>query len=401
MDKKSILIFGVGALQKSIIERCKLKGLFTIGIDPNENAVCKDIVDAFEIVEGNDYEGTLSVAEKYKISGIITAATDKPLVMMARIAVSLNLPFYSINTAELSSDKLLMKQKFEEADIPCAKGRLIEHSEDLTKISIDYPVIIKPRDNSGSRGVIFCKSAADLDNAVKEAFQFSKKDTVLVEEYINGKEYSIESLHYAGKAYVIQYTEKLTTEFPYNVELGHIQPADLSEEIKQEIKILISKISKILQFDNCASHTELKIINNNIKIIETSPRLGGDFISSTLVPLSTGINMEDILIDISSGSKLEDEFFIHKFSKCSEIVFFEFQEGKIIDIYDIDALKQIDNVISYSFDLRIGDNVNKITNSSNRYGYFICNATNKQNLINVIEKCKSTIHNTIKIEQIK
>ena len=85
MDKKAIMIFGVGELQESIIKRAKAMGLFVVGIDPCVDACCRDAVDAFEVVGGQDYEGTLAVARKYNISAVVTAATDKPLVMMARV----------------------------------------------------------------------------------------------------------------------------------------------------------------------------------------------------------------------------------------------------------------------------------------------------------------------------
>ena len=97
MNKKSILIFGVGVLQESLIKRCKAKGLYTVGIDPNSDAQCKNLTDVFEVVAGNDFASTLAIAKKYEICGIVTAATDKPLVMMARIAKELNLPFFSFN----------------------------------------------------------------------------------------------------------------------------------------------------------------------------------------------------------------------------------------------------------------------------------------------------------------
>jgi carbamoyl-phosphate synthase large subunit len=219
MDKKTILIFGVGDLQKSIIERCKAKNLFVVGIDPMAEATCRELVDAFEIVGGQDFDKTVEVAERYQVKGIITAATDKPLVMMARVAEKLNLPFFSVETAEWSTDKLLMKQKFHEAGIPCANGFLLNSVDELATLNVDYPVIVKPRDNSGSRGVIYCTGFNEVELAVQEALQYTKKGNVLVEEFIDGKEYSIESLHVAGNTHVIQYTEKITTPRPYNVEL--------------------------------------------------------------------------------------------------------------------------------------------------------------------------------------
>ena len=194
MDKKAIMVFGVGELQKSIIKRAKIKGLYVVGIDPCKDAFCKDEVDAFEIVGGQDFEGTLDVAKKYNISAIVTAATDKPLVMMARIAKELGLPFYSVETAQWSTDKYQMKERFLVGGVPCAKGRLIKSVEEAKDFI--FPVIVKPRDNSGSRGVRLCRTKEELQSCMDEALEYSHLDSVLVEEFIEGQEYSIESLHY-------------------------------------------------------------------------------------------------------------------------------------------------------------------------------------------------------------
>jgi len=397
MDKEAILIFGVGPLQKSIIERCKLKGLFTVGIDPSANATCRDLVDAFEIVGGQDFEKTIEVAERHQIKGIITAATDKPLVMMARVAEKLQLPFFSVETAEWSTDKLLMKQKFQEAEIPCAKGFLLTNLSELGDIEIDYPVIVKPRDNSGSRGVISCKNANEVEIAVQEALQYTRKGNVLIEEFIEGKEYSIESLHYDGNTHVIQFTEKITTAFPYNVELGHIQPADVTPDQQVEILELISKIAKTLDFSNCASHTEIKINSKEIYVIETSPRLGGDFISSTLVPLSTGINMEDILIDIATNHSLQKNCFDAKLKKSSGIKYLELPEGIISTINGFETLNNMSGLQQWYFSLNPGDRVNKITSSLNRYGYGVFQAETREHLLSGFTHFKRYCKEIIKI----
>ena len=387
--KDSILVFGVGELQKSIIERCKKKKLFVVGIDPMAEAMCRNLVDAFEIVNGQDFEKTIEVAERYNVKGIVTAATDKPLVMMARVAEKLQLPFFSIETAEWSTDKLMMKQKFQESGIPCANGFILNSVDELTELKVDYPVIVKPRDNSGSRGVIYCNNLKEVEIAVKEALQYTKKGNVLIEEYIEGKEYSIESLHYAGKTHVIQYTEKITTPLPYNVELGHIQPADISDREKIEINSIISRIAASLGFMNCASHTELKINQKGIFVIETSPRLGGDFISSTLVPLSTGINMEDILIDISTNQPLQQDWVIPIFNKISGIKYFELPDGVIYEIKGLENLDNIPGIQHWHFVLKPGERVNKITSSLERYGYAIFQTNSKQELANSFREVES------------
>ena len=397
MDKKSILIFGVGELQRSIIRRAKLMGLFTIGIDPCADAVCKEEVDAFEIVGGQDYEGTCAVVEKYGVNAIVTAATDKPLVMMARVAEKYGFPFFSVDTAQWSTDKYQMKQRFKKGGVPCARGRLIAKADEADDLY--YPLIVKPRDNSGSRGVKLCRNKEELQEAMQEALQYSHLDTVLVEEYIEGQEYSIEGLHYDGKSELIQFTEKTTTEFPYNVELEHKQPANLTEEQKNDIRELVSKIAKCMHFEKCPSHTELKINERGVFIIETSPRLGGDYITSMLVPLSTGINMEDQLLNIALGKKVDTQ--TGRMEKAAGVCFFCLPEG-IVKTIDprIREISSWSGVHSFELKLHKGDRVNQITSSLNRYGEFIIKDNTYKEINSQMEIYSSKINELITIESL-
>lgn len=390
MDKKSILIFGVGELQKSIIQRAKLMGLYTIGIDPCADAVCKDEVDVFEVVGGQDYESTLAVARKYNIAAVVTAATDKPLVMMARVAKELGLRFYSEETAIWSTDKYQMKQRFIENSIPCARGKVIRNADEAK--NLDFPLILKPRDNSGSRGVILCRDIEELATAMNETLQHTRMDSVLVEEFIEGPEYSIESLHYDGKNEVIQFTEKRTTPFPYNVELGHVQPADITEEQKPKIRKIIAQIGQALKFENCPSHTELKINERGIYVIETSPRLGGDYITSTLTPLSTGVNIEDQLLHIALGEQVNC---IPQYTQYSGVRFFSFDADSIITaVPNRDFVLGWPHVIDYSFKLSANEHVNQITSSLNRYGHIILQAGNRKSIDEAFDKYEKIIKDT-------
>lgn len=394
MDKKSILVFGVGELQQSIILRAKAMGLFVVGIDPCPDAACRKDVDAFEVVGGQDYEGTIEVAHKYAISAVVTAATDKPLVMMAKVAKALGLPFFTEETAIWSTDKFQMKHRFMEGGVPCAQGRLIRCSDEAKDMS--FPVICKPRDNSGSRGVKMCKNIVELQECINEAIQFSRLDSVLIEEFIDGQEYSVESLHYDGKSQVIQFTEKTTTEFPYNVELGHKQPACLSEKYKEHIKEIIHKIAVCMNFENCPSHTELKINERGIFVIETSPRLGGDYITSTLTPLSTGINIEDQLLHISLGEPVDAV--TGRVDKASAVCFFSFPEGVVESVSpDFYKITSWPGVYDCHLKLKTGDSVGKITSSLNRYGQFIVSATDYNELERLFLDYKKRVDSLISI----
>lgn len=397
MNKKSVLIFGVGPLQLSIIERAKRMGLYTVGIDPMTDATCRDAVDAFEVVGGQDFEGTCTVVEKYGINAIVTAATDKPLVMMARIAEKYGFPFYSVETAQWSTDKFQMKHRFELGGVPHAKGRLISKIEETE--GLVFPVIVKPRDNSGSRGVKLCRNAEELKASIEEALENSKLDTVLVEEFIEGPEYSIEGLHYDGKSEVIQFTEKKTTEFPYNVELGHKQPANLTEKQKDAIREIVNKIGKAMNFVNCPSHTELKINERGIFVIETSPRLGGDYITSTLIPLSTGINLEDQLLHIALGEPVDTK--TGRVEKASGVHFFCLPEGRVekIDTKALEEAKFCPGIYSLNLKLKEGDEVHQITSSLNRYGEFIVMANNREEMDRLMADYENRIYKMITINK--
>lgn len=385
------MVFGCGELQQSIIGRAHKMGLFVVGIDPCPDAFCKDDTDAFEVVGGQDFEGTCAVVEKYGIDAIVTAATDKPLVMMARIAEKYGFPFFSVDTAKWSTDKFLMKERFELGGIPHARGRLISRVEEVDDLS--YPVIVKPRDNSGSRGVKLCRNREELKNSIAEALDNSQMDSVLVEEYIEGPEYSIEGLHYDGKSKVIQFTEKKTTELPYNVELGHLQPADIDEDNKQKIREIVAQIGNVLGFINCPSHTELKINNRGVYVIETSPRLGGDYITSTLTPLSTGVNLEDELLLISLGDSITPT---PQTIQCSGVRFFAFEEGNVIKhVPDAKIVKVWPHVVDFSFKMLEGQVVKRITSSLNRYGHLTLVADNRQSIEEAFREYEKSLKDSV------
>lgn len=380
---KKVLVFGVGPLQSSLIKTAKIKGYITVGIDPNPNAECRDDVDFFEVVAPDDLEKTLEVARRYGIDGIVTASTDKPLVMMAKVAEIEKFKFFTVETAVRCTDKLQMKETFVNYQIPCAKGYEILSPEDYKG---NFPVILKPRDNSGSRGVIFCRDEDELRISFSEVMSHTRKNTVLVEEFIEGREFSIEAFHYNKTHSIIQITEKETTPFPYNVELAHLQPAALALEIQDEIKEIINKIGVAFEFNNCPSHTELKVsADNAITVIETSPRLGGDFITSHLVPLSTGINMESILLDIAVGNSIR---WPEAKKNASMVHFFNLNQEEFSSKFlkNLESIKNNQGVRELSFTKKEGERLPIITNSLDRYGYFIISAENRANLVEKRER---------------
>lgn len=387
-NKKSILVFGGSDYQLSIIKKCKILGLFTVVIDPNPEAEAQSYANAFEVVGGQDFEKTCGVIEKYNINAIITAATDKPLVMMARVAKKYDLNFYSEETAMLATNKFLMKERFIENNMPCAQGILIES----VPADIKFPIVIKPIDNSGSRGVIYCDNKLKAEQVLEEVKAHTRQSKVMAEEVIEGIEYSIESLHYNGKTKIIQITEKIVTPLPYFIELGHIQPGELSSKIYTKLENLMSEVSNVFGFDNCGSHNEVKIQGDKITLIEVSPRIGGDFISSLLVESSTGISIEKALIEILLG---QDPNIPPSTNQASGIFFFHFKQGILKSINNIEEILNLPEVVYYKFDLKPGDEIPRIKLGTDRYGYVILKTENREKLLNLKHEIFSAIHTEI------
>lgn len=377
MDGKSILIFGAGSLQESIITKAKKLGFTTIAIDPNPDAVSKHVADHFECIPSHDFEKTCQCVEKYNIQGIVTSATDKPLRMMARVAEKYNFRFFSYETASITTDKYLMKLRLQQCNIPCADGYLVNIKKPVIK---KFPVILKPIDNSGSRGVIYCHSADEVNECIKEIHLHTNHTYILCEEFITGKEYSVEAVHTQNETYVIAVTEKFTVPRPYFAEIGHIVPAPLSGDTYQKIINLIKQIAACFQYKYCASHTEIKINEHGIFVIETSPRPGGDYITSHLVTRAFSFDIEEAVLKMSAGI---NENIKSEFRNYCGIFYLQFPEGKIekIDRKRINDLFRNYQVIANELSLFEGMYIRPIKNSLDRYGFFIIESNDYRELL--------------------
>lgn len=376
--ENSILIFGGGELQISIIKKAKLLGYKTIVLDPNPNAPGKNYCHEFYDIKGDDFEGTIRIANRYKIKGVITAATDHPILMMCRIAETLNLPFPSFYSCETLLNKAKFKEFLKANKINHAKGGVFSSTEKIDKSKFSFPLILKPIINSGSRGVLKCEKIEDFEKSISECSKFCRDGQLIIEEFIGGDEISIEAFVVKNKVQIVQITDKIITQPPYNVELGHIQPSKYCN-IKKEIEIVLQKIVDILNLDNCVLHPEMKINDGKLTIIEIGPRLGGDNITSLLVPLSTGIDMEALQINISTGKEINLNFH----NNCSLISFLNFSVNKKVKSQiSLDELRLIfPDIVDFQTSLKKNDTIKSITNSLNRYGYFVIRNESMQNLI--------------------
>ena len=366
---KSILIFGAGDNQLSLINGAKDLGYKTIVIDPNPDAIGKTVADVFEVVPPKDYKLTKQIAQKYKADGIITCQMENPLLLMAKLAEDMGFNFPTVSAIKKARDKFLMKEAFLKAKVPCAKGFLIASAKEIKESEIRFPAIIKPVDAFSSRGVYKLNQVSDIEKYFSLTSEFSSNNKAIVEEFIEGPEFSIESITNNGETYIIQITEKEITPFPNTVELAHIQPANISNIEKLQIESTVKDAIKSLGIDNCASHAELKLTADGPKMIEIGARLGGDYITSHLVPLSTGISIEQLSIQIA----MDDFIGVPKGEEAASVIrYLNLSPNK--EVESINNWKELigkENLEHIGISIKKGDISQSVKEKEKRAGFVI------------------------------
>lgn len=391
---KKIMILGASILQLPAILKAKDMGFQVVAVDMDKNAVGFKHADISLEISTIDTPKIIEMAKKYRIDGIMTLASDMPMRSVAKVAEKLNLVGINEDIAFKATNKVAMRECLNKNNVPIPKFFKVRDYMEYMKVLNEFKreIIVKPSDNSGSRGVVLLK---DLNNKeeIRSAFEYSMENSrsgeVVVEDYMKGFEVSVESVSINGEIHVISITDKLTTGGPNFVEMGHSQPSQLPNDIKDNIKNLAIDAIRAIGIDNGPSHTEIIITEEGPKIVEIGARLGGDNITSHLVPLSTGIDLVQVCIQIAMGIEPNLK---HKFLKGSAIRYFDYSvEGRIKSINGLEEVKSIKGVKQVEFTKKIGDRVNKVMNSADRVGFIISQSNNVKDAVEICNKGKELI----------
>lgn len=392
---KRLLIIGASILQLPAIKKAKELGHYVAVADFNPNAVGIPYADEFYNASTIDIEAICKVAEEFKPDGIMTLATDMPMRSIAAATLRLGLPGISMDTAVKSTDKGEMIKAFKEHGVESPWFYIIENVSKLNALlpQLSYPCILKPTDNAGSRGVMLVESVEELLEAYQYSVSQSRGGLVILEEYMTGPEVSVEVMVVDGEPHVLQVTDKLTTGAPYFVEMGHNQPSMLPAEDVERIKDLACRAVKSVGINCGPSHVEIKLTPTGPKIVELGARMGGDCITTHLVPLSTGIDMIKATIDVSLGLKPD---IAPTQQKGSAIRFFDASCGVISAIEGVEEALAIDGVQEISFTKSVGDEVTEIHSSLDRCGFVIAQCDSAEEAIEACGKVKSMVLITVK-----
>lgn len=389
---KKLMILGASVLQIPAIVEAKKMGLYVIAVDMNPNAEGFSYADKKIVVSTTDTEKVLEEARKNKIDGIITIASDRPMTTVAKVAKELDLIGIDEKTAINATNKSKMRDALKAYGVPIPMYFSVENYEQYIKAieslrNKKYKCIVKPADNSGSRGIRLVENY-DIDQ-LKKIYDYCKKNSnsgkLVVEEYMQGPEVSVETISKDGTCNVIQITDKLTTGAPYFVEMGHNQPSQLPIDIIEKIKKVSIDANKAVGIENGPSHTEIKVTKDGPKIVELGARLGGDNITTHLVPYSTGINMVEASIKIALGEEID---ITKKIDMASAARYKKCDIGKISEISGIDEAREVSGIKDIKIVHKVGDYSNVIKSSNDR----VCYAISQENSVEkAIESCEKAL----------
>lgn len=368
---EKIAIIGASYLQLPLVLKAREMGFITICFAWKEGAICKDYCDKFFEISILDRNRILEISEIEGVSAIASIGSDLAVPTVSFVAEKLGLFGNSFESSQVSTNKFLQRQAL------CNHGIKVPVFENFKNISIEnakmlfrFPVVIKPVDRSGSKGVVVVKEPGDICEMIEYSMKESLCGEVIIEEFINGEEISVETISWEGDHTILAFTDKVTTGYPHFVELEHHQPSKFwKSPLHDKIIEIVNCSLNTLGIKYGASHTELIITNENeVYVTEIGARMGGDFIGSHLVFLSTGFDFLKAVVEVAFGQK---PFIQFTGNQNSGVCFYTEKSRWVSDFV---KLEHEDIVVTYHLDKLREEPVNE---SSQRSGYFIYKSDRK------------------------
>lgn len=374
---ETILVLAAGPLQTPALRAARRLGLRTVAVDANPNAAGMVLADRAYTADILDANAVGDIASRENIRGILTLCTDACVRTVAAVGSRLGLSVLTPDAAECATDKRRMRLAFAAHNAPSPRFAQAASLDDalVAAANIGYPVALKIACSSGSRGIYEVHDAPQLHKFWAAARGHQPDGDLLIEEWVQGPEISVEGVCWRGTVSVVQVTDKSVFPGPYPVESGHTQPSRFLPRQSAEIKEALTAGVHALGLDQCAFHAELKMAHKGPRIIEIGARLGGDRIATHLTPLSTGVDLVRAAIDIALGRRPDLQI---RLNRGSAIRYFHAKPGDVItDIGSLDDLRAMSGLellfpeSERDGPLRPGFRIPEIRSSHDRYGHVI------------------------------
>lgn len=371
--KKKLLVLGGGLLQVPLIKIAKKKGFQVFLADYYENPPGKKYCDGSRQISSTSVEDNYKYVLDEKIDYIMTVGTDQPVYVAASVSEKMNLPF-PINEEQgtMVTNKLYMKNRMMEHEIPTTKFQVFSRNEDINLQNLNFPLVMKPVDSQGQRGIFVLTGSEELDE-IKRLFEISKgystSGSVIIEEFYPGDEITVNCWVKDGKVFILLITDRL--HFDDSIALGICKqqrfPSLAARTYEENIQNTVQRLADAFAIKDGPLYIQMIIGNEGPVIVEFGYRIGGGFEAET-IPMQTGIDILELYFTL-----VTEQTNIFQAEKIKN----KFQIGSIFFLISkpgyIQKICMPDEFIKYSGKLFVKEKqeLGKIENATSRLGCFI------------------------------
>ncbi|MFB2754255.1 ATP-grasp domain-containing protein [Shewanella xiamenensis] len=375
---KNLLLLGASSDQIFAIKTAKAMGHHVIVVDGNPKSPGFLMADQYAVVSTRDLPALKAFVDELNIPvhGVAVMGSDISQYVSA-LAEYLSVPCIPLKAAKIATNKLLMKECFAEKGIAIPWFSAVDSFEHLCELVVErgFPLVLKPVDRSGARGVFLLKEGVDLETLYRCSLQESFSGQLIIEEYLEGPQISTETLFYQGKGHTIGFVDRnyemLDVFAPYIIENGGWQPSRLSQQQRSEIERLIGDIAKALEIRSGVIKGDIVYTSSGPKVIEVATRLSGGDFSESLVPLGLGVNYVQTALEIALDIPPNFDTLVPKQNQFVANRYFFPKEGQLVAIHGIEQVKSQNFVKKLKFFVNFDEIIRPICSHSDRAGVFI------------------------------
>ncbi len=393
MKKETIVLIGAGPFQLPAITEAQKMGYRLVAIDGDPHAAGFAVADEYFVADIKNAEACLKIVRDIKPVAVLALATEIAVVTVSKICAELGLKGISPEAALNSTNKKLMRQCFLRAQLPSPKFIAVKDAQELVEkaSSIGYPLVAKPTDSAGSRGVTIVENERDLLAAFHHAMKYSTSAEILLETFMEGVEISVEAFVQHGKVTILSLSDKIRTPHPYPLDIRVIFPSNKPDQIQQQARSIAEKAILSCGIDNAVIHIEMMVTPEGPKLVELAARGAGFHVFSKMLAWVCNINTVELLINLSLGKTVQ----LSKIMQRGAVLSFPPAKSGIVNKTEgLDEVHKVKGVHDAQLYIKAGDKVNELKSGSDRIGHIITYGADRADALKIADEAE----NLLKIE---
>lgn len=386
-----VMVIAGGTWQCPIVRLAKSKGHYVICSNLYEDSPAFQYADIGVVANVLDKKKNLEIAREHRPDVVLTEQTDIAVSTVAYLAEELGIKGIGSEIAARFTNKYLMRKFTDEAGFASPRYALCHTKEEAGEfLQKTGRSIMKPLDSQSSRGVHIVDSAEQVNMYFEDCIQYSNsEEAVIMEEYIDGIEFTVDGLKTEDTYYVTAISEK--EHYEYNASVAKRLFFSQSNERfdYEELGRINTAMVSAMGLPFGITHAEYKYKDGKFYLIEIAARGGGTRISSDIAPLMSGINSNEIYLEILLGKKVK--VIPGKKHECAVLGFFDFKPGKVVKIEGLEKALKLPGVVDIGIEVAVGDDLGQAKDDRSRCGYYLIYGESQKELEDREQKVKNTV----------